>query len=245
MYRIAYIHKNSSTENALYIPGDDTYSLVSGKLQLEMGKAGSLTISLKSNNPARNDIVCLTDEIILYRKNVEIFRGRAITSQEDFNLTGTLIIEGCLAYLFDTWYGPFDFHDKPAVLLISLLENHNNLVEDRKKIQLGNITVTDKNDYVYRASEDYMRTLEILSSRFAETSLGGYFRVRIENGIKYLDYLQSYNTTATQAVEFGSNILDVAQKVEYGDLITALIPLGKKNDETGESVAVSISRTVS
>ena len=238
MYRIAYIHKNSSTENALYIPGDDTYSIVSGKLQLEMGKAGSLTLSLQSNNPARNDIVCLTDEIIVYRKNIEIFRGRAVTAQEDFNLTGTLIIEGCLAYLFDTWYGPFDFHDKPAVLLISLLENHNKLVEDRKKIQIGDITVTDKNDYIYRASEDYMRTLEILSSRFAETSLGGYFRVRTDNGIKYLDYLQSYNTTATQAVEFGSNILDVAQKVEYGDLITALIPLGKKNDETGEYITV-------
>lgn len=238
MYRITYVHKNSSTENVLYIPGDDTYSIISGKLDLEMGKAGSLTLSLQSNNPARNEVVCLTDEIIVYRRNQEIFRGRAITSQEDFNLTGTLVIEGCLAYLFDTWYGPFDFHDKPSVLLASLLENHNSLVENRKKIQLGNVTVTDKNDYIYRASEDYMRTLEVLTSRFSDTSLGGYFRIRIANGTKYLDYLQSYATTASQTVEFGSNILDIAQKIEYGDLITALIPLGKKDDQTGEYVTL-------
>lgn len=238
MYDITFKHKGSTSENILYRPGDD-YCLASGKLNLEMGKAGELTVSLPVTNPAVENIVCLTDEVIVYRDSVEIWRGRPITSQQDFQLTGTLTCEGILAYLNDTYYAPFEFEGTPIALLTAILNNHNSFVDTDKQFQIGNVTVTDPNNYISRSSQDYMRTIELLSSRFVETSLGGYFRVRVVDGVKYLDYLSSYDAVAEQDVVFGENILDMASRVDYGGAITAVLPLGSRDETTGERLTVA------
>ena len=238
MYSIKYKHKDASTEYYLYRAGDQEYCLTSGSLSMEMGKAGELKVSLPITNPAIDSFECLTDEIIVLRDNVEIWRGRAVTSQQDFDLTGTLVCEGVLAYLYDTIYPPFEFQGTPASLLNAVVNNHNSFVNSDKQFTVGNITVTDRNDYINRSSTDYLRSIEILSDKFVGSSLGGYFRVRVDNGTKYLDYLDSYNSTATQYVEFGENILDLATEIEYGDAITAILPLGVRNEETGEKLTV-------
>ena len=238
MYSIKYKHKDASTEYYLYRAGDQEYCLTSGSLSMEMGKAGELKVSLPITNPAIDSFECLTDEIIVLRDNVEIWRGRAVTSQQDFDLTGTLVCEGVLAYLYDTIYPPFEFQGTPASLLNAVINNHNSFVNSDKQFTVGNITVTDRNDYINRSCTDYLRSIEILSDKFVGSSLGGYFRVRVDNGTKYLDYLDSYNSTATQYVEFGENILDLATEIEYGDAITAILPLGVRNEETGEKLTV-------
>ncbi len=239
MYGINYKHKGSSTEYPLYRAGDQDYCLTSGKLSVEMGKAGELNISLPITNPAIDSFECLTDEIIVLRDNVEIWRGRAVTSQQDFDLTGTLVCEGALAYLYDTVYPPFEFQGKPIDLLKAVINNHNSFVSNDKKFTVGNITVADRNDYINRSATDYLKSIEVLSSRFVESSLGGYFRVRVQGGVKYLDYLENYDNTASQNVEFGENILDLATEIEYGDAVTAILPLGARiNEETGEKLTV-------
>ncbi|MCD7758782.1 MAG: phage tail protein, partial [Bacteroides uniformis] len=234
MYTITYIHKNSSTENTLYLPVDAAYCLTAATLSLEVGAAGELSISIPDANPAKSDFVCLTDEIIVYRDGAELWRGRAITRQEDFYRTGTLTCEGVLAYLYDTYYPPFTFSGSPTDFLQAVLDNHNSQVEERKQLQLGTVTVEDNNDYIARSSIEYNRTLTVLTDKLINDSLGGYFRVRIEGGVKYLDYLSTYGTTAAQPVEFGVNLLDIAQNVEYSDLATVILPLGAKlTDEDG------------
>ncbi len=234
MYRITFAHKGETTEYTLYQPGDRNYCLTEGTLSLEVGTSGELSISIPSTNPAMGEFVCLTDEIIVYRDDTEIWRGRAMTHQYDFYLTGTLTCEGLLSYLYDTYYPPFEFTGSPTEFLEAVLENHNSQVDDWKKIYLGEVTVTDDNDYINRSSIEYNRTLTVLTDKLINDSLGGYFRIRIEDGVKYLDYLESYGTTATQPVEFGSNILDIAQEVEYADLATVILPLGAKlEDEEG------------
>lgn len=239
MYSINFKHRGSTTEYALYRPGDDDYCLTSGKLNLEMGKAGELTLSLPITNSAVANIVCLTDEVIVYRDAVEIWRGRPITSQQDFQLTGTLTCEGVLAYLNDTYYAPFEFEGTIVALLTAIISNHNSFVDEDKQFQIGTVTVIDSNNYISRSSQDYMRTIELLSSRFLETSLGGYFRVRVVDGVKYLDYLSSYDAVAEQDIEFGENILDIASRIDYGDAITAVLPLGARNETTGERLTVA------
>lgn len=234
MYKIRFFHMNSSSGNLLYEPGNDDLSLVSAELSLEEGKAGELTISIPNDNTAKDSIVCLTDEIVVYRDDEELFRGRCVTRQLDFDLTGVLTCEGVLAYLYDTYYPPFEFSGSPNDLLTKVITNHNSYVSSGKKFTLGTITVKDSNDYIARSSEAYNRTLDILSDKFVGDSLGGYFRVRTVGTTKYLDYLSTYNTTATQTIELGKNILDIAQEVEYGDLITAILPLGEKTTDTSD-----------
>lgn len=232
MYKITYIHDGSATENSLYIPGDEDYCLLSYKLSLAMGVVGSLTMEIPYTNPAKDDIACLTDEIIFYRNNVELFRGRAITAQGDFNRTGMLECEGILAYLYDTWYPPYDFNGSPNDLIADVLAKHNAKVEERKRLYVGTITVTDPNDYISRSNQDYSRCLDVLQDKLVGEYLGGYLRVRYQEGKRYLDYLDNYGGESAQPIEFGYNLLDLATDINYGNVVTALLPLGAEVEET-------------
>lgn len=237
MYKIVYCHKGEEEAHTLYLPGDDDYCITSGKLSLESGKAGTLTISIPIINPARTEVECLTDEIIVYRymnalTDSELFRGRCVTRQSDFNLTGTLVVEGILAYLHDTYYPPFEFQGTPSDLLHKVIENHNSYVDDDRKIYINKITVADQNNYIARSSDSYNRTIDILSDKFVNSSLGGHFDAYYRNGRRYLDYLGDNRGEASQKIEFGKNLLDIATEVEYSNLITAILPLGQKTTET-------------
>ena len=241
MYKVTFAHKEDlSKEYPLYIPGDPEHCLTAGKCNLEEGKTGEMELSVPYNNASRKDVICLTDDIILYRSGQsgtyeEIFRGRVITQQQDFYLTGRLNIEGDMAYLYDTLYPPFSFKGAPKDLLNQIINNHNNYVPAYKQFALGTVTVKDNNNYIERENNAYERTLDVLNSRFIDDEIGGYFRTRYENKKRYLDYLSEYTNKATQTIEFGANILDLAIEIEYGDLITAVLPLGKMPERQNTS----------
>ena len=239
MYKITFCHKGEKTEHSLYLPGDDVYCLTDATLSLEEGKAGELSLGIPDDNTAKKEIVCLTDEIIVYRDSTELFRGRCITKQTDFYLTGTLKVEGILTYLYDTYFPPFEFQGAPIDLLKKVISNHNSFVDAEKQFQIGTVTVEDPNNYIARSSEGYNRTLSILNDKFIGDSLGGYFRARVSDNIRYLDYLKTYGTKASQTVELGKNILDLAVEVEYSSLITAVLPLGAKSNATDENKKTS------
>lgn len=228
MYKVNFAHKeNLSKEYPLYVPGDDRYGLTTGKATLEEGKTGEMELSVPYSNSNRREVVCLTDDIILYRDNVEIFRGRVVTTQQDFYLTGRLTIEGDMAYLYDTLYPPFTYKGTPKALLQQIIANHNKYVPAWKQFTLGTVTVKDNNNYIARENSSYEKTLDVLTSRFIDDDIGGFFRTRYSGGKRYLDYLANYDTKASQTIKFGSNIIDLAEEIEYGELITAILPLGK------------------
>lgn len=242
MYQIKYVHRNSTVEKELYTPGSADYILTEGRLRIGRGISGELDISIPSINPARNDLVCLTDEVVFYRNGIELWRGRPVTVQTDFDHTGKVHCEGCLRYLYDTFYPPYEFSGRPEELLTAVVQNHNVQVDAQKRFKVGMVTVTDPNNYIVRSSEEYSRSLAVLDEKLQRSSLGGYLRVRVQNGEKYLDYLSSYNTTSSQPARYGYNILDIADEIEYADLITAVLPLGASSEDAeGNTSTLNIS----
>ena len=225
-YKITFCHRGEAKERVLFQPGDGDYCLLSAELSLACGKSGTLKLEIPPANPAMDALVCLTDEVIFYRNGVELFRGRPVTSQTDFRRTGTLECEGILAYLYDTWYPPYDFSGSPEDLIAAVIDNHNAVVDDQKRFYLGTITVKDPNDYIVRSNQDYSRSLSVLTDKLVNESLGGYLRARYQNGKRYLDYLDTYGGTASQMIQFGYNLLDIAVSIEYGNVVTAILPLG-------------------
>ncbi len=57
--------------------------------------------------------------------------------------------------------------------------------------------------------------------------LGGYIRVRYEDGVRYLDYIQDYGRVNTQPIRIGHNIVDKNDHVSGENLFTVFRPLGK------------------
>lgn len=225
-YKITFCHRGDTLENTLYLPGDAEHCLLSATLSIGCGKAGELKLEIPVSNPAIDELVCPTDEVIFYRNGVELFRGRPVTSQTDFQRTGSLECEGILAYLYDTWYPPYQFSGSPKDLLASVIDSHNAMVDEQKRFYLGTVTVGDPNDYIARSNQDYSRSLSVLTDKLVNESLGGYLRARYQNGKRYLDYLDTYGGTASQMIQFGYNLLDIAVSIEYGNVVTAILPLG-------------------
>lgn len=113
------------------------------------------------------------------------------------------------------------------------LSVHNESVEEKKRFKLGNITVTDNNDYISYSNSEYSCTLDAIKSKALNTH-GGYLMVRYTESEKFLDYLAEFNTRSVQSVEYGKNLTDVKITRDHTERITALIPLGAKKKTTDE-----------
>lgn len=121
-----------------------------------------------------------------------------------------------------------------AVLVLEyFLSVHNKAVEEKKRFKLGNITVTDNNDYISYSNSEYSCTLDAIKSKLINTH-GGYLMVRYTDSGKILDYLAEFNVHSIQTVEYGKNLMDVKITRDHTERITALIPLGAKKKTTDE-----------
>lgn len=98
-----------------------------------------------------------------------------------------------------------------------------------KTFTLGMVTVTDPNDSLYRYT-NWENTLTCIKDKLLD-KLGGFIRVRNQNGIRYLDYLADNDNTNTQTIEFGENLLDYSENTTAADIATCCVPLGAKLDE--------------
>ena len=110
------------------------------------------------------------------------------------------------------------------------------MVGEDKQFTVGNVTVEDTNDSLYRYS-NYEDTFDTIQEKLID-KLGGYLLIRHENGVRYIDYLKEYPYITNQMIQIGSNIIDLSLEDNSSDTISALIPLGKKISEiNGETSA--------
>jgi len=242
-----YIYANGKS---IYQPMDNTLSLFSPKLTLEMGKAGSLQFQIPPSNKYYNALPQLTTTITVEMDDIEIFRGRVLTNNRNFNNVRTIYCEGDLAYLVDSVQKAEKYDGKAHALFRKIIAAHNARVEASKRFTVGNITVenrdvlltgksddiqdaeTGKFDYkqiaINSIADEWQNTFDFIETCLIDYT-GGYLRTRRQNGVTYVDLLADYGTTATQDIEFGKNLLDLTEEVSAEDVFTVLIPLGDEN----------------
>lgn len=208
--------------------------VLSPQLVLEVNKTGSLTFSIYPDHPYYNNIAKLKTIITVYQDDLLLFRGRVLNDEKGFWNEKQVVCEGQLAFLLDSIQRPYNFTGSVLEYFTQLISNHNAMVEVEKQFVVGNVTVTDPNDYIVRSNIDPVKTWEEIEKKLLEL-LGGFLQVRHENGTFYIDYLQEISKISSQTVEFGKNLLDLKHIRKGEDIATALIPLGSKlKDEEGQ-----------
>ena len=215
---------------------DDALTLAEAKLDLEIGKAGSFTFKIYPTNIGYNYFQKFKSYVSLYREDRLIFSGRVLEEKKGFSNEKTIICEGLLAMLNDSIIRPFSFQGTITEFLTMLINNHNSQVSEDKQFTLGTVTVTDPNNYIARSREGYNSTMALFDDTVS--TLGGYFVVRPENGVLYIDYMEDFTAESGQEVNFGENLLDITKESSGTELITALIPLGAESEETQEDGTV-------
>lgn len=216
------------------------------KAHLVIEGVSDLDFTIKPNNPGWNKMTLLKS--LVEFKNVRtgkvLFSGRVLQPKQSMNSDGMFsiqyICESKLAYLNDSnqRYRPA-FNATIRNYLGVILDNHNAQVEPHKQFKLGNVTVTDPNDNIYRTI-GYENTLATIKDKLTDR-LGGYLVVREEVDGTYLDYLQEVGEVSKTKIKLRTNLKDLQKDIDPTEIITRLIPLGAKiSDEEGNDERLTI-----
>lgn len=220
--------------NLLYHTKLSNLKIFDPSLELELNKTGSFAFSIYQDHPYYSTLQKLKSIVEVWQDDFLLFRGRVLDDEIGFYNEKTVSCEGELAFLLDSIQRPYDFTGGVAEFLQMLLDIHNAQVEPGKRFVLGNVTVTDPNDYIVRSDIDYVNTWEVIEKKLLEL-LGGFLIVRHVDGVAYLDYLAEITLLAPQKITFAKNLLDLKRIRKGGDIATVLIPLGAKiKDEAGQ-----------
>lgn len=221
----------------------DKLRVTAATADLTAGKAGSMSFALPPDHPYRDQLVPMRSKLELLQGTSVLWRGRITTRQLTFNNCLTLQAEGVMAVLNDTTVPPFafpdDFIDDPdyqaaansgnvvEFLFRWFLAQHNARATAEQQILPGIVSVTDPNNYIARSSEAYLTTMEALTSRLTDSTLGGYLMIRYADDGNYLDYFDELPLTNVQEVKFGENLLDLERQLTGTATYTAILPVGR------------------
>lgn len=164
--------------------------------------------------------------------DVSKFKGRLLNDRLLFNGNKELTFEGELAFLNDIQYPPYEFEGDYGDLFKDVLNYYNSKCDKNKRFNVGQITMTDSNNYITRSSETYSSCWNVISEKIL--SYGGYIKLRYVGDERYLDLLYESGVVTKQKIEFGENLLDLEEYIDSSEIATVVIPLGAKKNDTKE-----------
>ena len=211
----------------------EQFTLINPVLTVELNKSGEFTFQIANNHVYYDKIINKKSCIDIYQDGEWLWSGRPIGINTALKLVKTVTCEGELSYLHDSNQRIAEYHDMSVKdYFTTLINKHNAMVDESKRFTVGNVTVTDSNDSLYRYS-NYEDTFDTIQDKLIDR-LGGYLLTRHVDGVRYIDYVESYPYITNQIIEIGSNIIDLSLEESSADTISALIPLGKKLTEISE-----------
>lgn len=235
----------------LYDPREDDLIVNSPKCKLEVNTVGSISFSIYATHPYYNYLKKMRSVVEILQDGDAIFRGRITDDTKDFDNIKVVNVEGKMACFNDSIVKPFAFPEDfegteeyetakgsgnvVEFFLNWLIENHNAQVEDFQQFKLGNVTVSDPNNYVSFSSNDYASTWSTLESKLFKGSLGGYLCIRYEDDGDYIDYVSDFEFTNVQRIEYGENLLDISTESDAAETYSAVLPLGMKHKDIDEA----------
>lgn len=221
-------------DELLYSPdlANEGYGVISPKLTTELNKSGSLEFTLPHNNVMYDKINKLKTQITVKEDDKTIWWGRVIHDNKDFFKRKTIYCEGILSWLLDSVIRPYDYQGTVKNYIRKMITEHNLQVDSSKEIHVGDVTVTDSNDYIHYSSTQYPSTLNEIVNKLLNTH-GGYIKLWYNTAIGWyqLDYTSTPGDISDQVIQFGENLLDVTEYIDAQNVFTVLIPLGAKLSE--------------
>lgn len=243
MYEVKIINDSNETIiNAISTSSEAPR--ITGQCKFGINTIDSFTFNILPNNEGYNLIKDLKTlvEVNNIKTNKNEFRGRVLIQTPKMNssglLTKSITCESELGYLMDSVQEHGEYHDITVRGFLELIiDNHNKQVSEDKHFTVGVVEVIDNNDSLYRYL-GYDKTLDTIKDKLIDR-LGGELRVRHENGIRYLDYLQSIGEKKDTEIVLARNLITIEQERDPSEIITRLVILGPKLEDSEERLTVA------
>lgn len=242
MYLVTII--NNGVETAINEVSTKTDNRISGTIKQGINTINSFTFTILPNNTGYNLINPLSTlvKVLNTKTNKYEFIGRVLSPTHSMNSNGLIsksyVCESELGYLLDTYQSYEELHNITVKgYLERLIQAHNNNTDSSKKFVVGNVTVVDNNDSLYRYIA-YDTTKKNIYDDLID-KLGGELQIRYENDIRYLDYLAEVGKVCSTEIRLAKNLQDLEQNIDITEYCNRLIPLGAKlkaKDSEGNEV---------
>lgn len=221
----------------IYEPGMDGYELIELTATVSGSAGGTAEIVMPHDHPAYDAFVAYRTIVTIYRNDELIFRGRALYSTDDFYGRRTITCEGERCFLRDAVMEPYLYQASPTAIFTDVINRYNAQVEPFKKFRVGTISVSDPNDYQYIESESATQVSDVIDKLV--DYVGGYITFSTaSDGARLINWLDSFDRSSGQTIEFGENLLDYSRSNANEELATVIFPYGAKNEETGERLTI-------
>lgn len=241
MYLVQIFDGPTDTKGVtIHSPYPNGAKLSSGQLTLKLSGVDEFKFSLTPNNPGYRKI----DPLVTLIKITEVksgdlvFSGRVLQPTYRMSDSGLFIdeynSESKLAYLQDSTQRFAEVRNTTVRDFFALLiERHNETVEEHKRFKVGNVTVTNSTDNVYRFI-DYTKTYPTIKEKLLDR-LGGFLVLREESDGTYIDYLASVGEISETTISLRRNLKSISRGVDPTDVITRLVPLGARLEDAESS----------
>ncbi|HAM79606.1 phage tail spike protein [Ornithinibacillus bavariensis] len=243
MYLVTiYDGPNDNVGTVIHSPYPSGIKLSSGQIKLVIRGISDMSFVINPTNPAWGKIKPLKTliEVVDIKRNKKIFDGRVLKPTEKMSSDGMFSIqyacESKLAYLNDSNQRHGEYHNMTVRDFFQvIIDNHNRQVEPHKRFKVGNVTVTNSNDNVYRYL-GYDKTFDSINDKLIDR-LGGFLFLREESDGMYLDYLESVGELKETPIRLRTNLKNMQREIDPLDVITRLIPLGTRIESEDENAA--------
>lgn len=214
---------------------DVRYSAISANLETGLNIAGQLTFQIAPDNEYYDYIVSLNGYVDVYRDSIysdAIWSGRIVLTEKRFDLLLDVTCEGAFAILNDSKIMPFTYISSLSKLVEYVLAVHSKNLSEEQKIILGYMDESLINrsinlNFATLFGDDYISAMDILD--YLRELYGGYMTVLRDYSSRKLQFnwYSDFDSTNTQDINFGQNLLNITYTNDAKDIITAVIPLGK------------------
>lgn len=245
-----YDGPNDVLGTTLHTPNNSETKVTSGTINKEINMIDSFNFSILPNNSGYGRIHPYKTLVTVYNTKTREydFEGRIYQPSESMDSDGAItygyVAEGELAYLHDSVQGFVEFRGTPTELLTTILNYHNKHVEGYKQFEVGTVTVTDPNDYMYLFLNAEETTWDAINRTLID-KLGGELRTRKVNGVRYLDYVGQVGIESNVPIQLSKNLVSVTRDIDPSEIITRLTPLGTRLESDEENEDEEATQNVS
>lgn len=240
MYEVRAINEGIKTDLNVVSTEHDS-PRINGTVKQGINVINSFTFTIYPNHKGYSALHPFTTKVVVVntktQKNEFIGRVLMLKPRMDNNglISTKVVCESELGYLNDSLTTYAEYHDiSVRDFLKILIENHNSQVGEDKYFQVG---VVEFESNLYRFL-GYEKTFVAIKDKLIDR-LGGELQIRYENGVRYLDYLNAIGEVKTTDIRLSKNLITIEQEQDPSAIISRLIPLGNKLDDTDERLTIA------
>lgn len=212
--------------------------------KLIVNGADSFDFVLYPQHPVYPDVVCKVSRAKIWQDSKLIFYGTVTGYSETMDGVRTYSCEGALAWLNELCVPSYHLSNAtPEQALSWYIGSYNRAVRDpSKKFKLGTVTVkkAKRKDgtegTIARSSGVHPSYWEEISQKLLD-SFGGILRIRYSGAddcAGIIDWLAIPDATCDQDIRYAKNLMNCDWTYDATPIVTAVVPLGKKKDDSSE-----------